>query len=175
MAQASPRIFFIAGPNGAGKTSLSDQLLDSAVGDWHFVNADRIAAGLETRGAPGSDVQAARLMIEEIDRLTELRADIAIETTLSGRVYGTRIPRWRAAGYHVSLTFLRLASVDVAIQRVAERVSQGGHGIPEAVIRRRFRRGLVNFECVYKPLVDKWLEIDSTGPDPVEVERGSNS
>jgi predicted ABC-type ATPase len=172
MAQVSSKIFIIAGPNGAGKTSLSDQLLDAAAGDWHFVNADRIAAGLETHGVPGSNVQAARLMIEEIDRLAELHADIAIETTLSGRVYATRIPRWQAAGYHVSLTYLRLDSVEYAIDRVASRVRQGGHAIPEQVIRRRFRRGLVNLERLYKPLVDEWAEVDNSGSEPLVLSRG---
>ena len=53
-------------------------------------------------------------------------------------------------GYKISLYFLALPSPETAILRVAARVKQGGHSIPEAVIRRRFIAGLHNFEACYK-------------------------
>lgn len=64
-----------------------------------------------------------------------------------------RLP-WRSAGYHVSLIFLSLPSAELAIQRVAQRVRQGGHAVSDEVVRRRFHRGRDHFETLYKPLVN---------------------
>jgi predicted ABC-type ATPase len=77
----------------------------------------------------------------------------AFETTLAVRNLVRVIESWRSAGYHVSLIFLSLPSVDVAMQRVVQRVRQGGHAVPEDDVRRRFERGRENFETLYKPLV----------------------
>ena len=77
------------------------------------------------------------------------------------------LDQWQAAGYRVKLIFLQLASAEEAIARVAQRVRQGGHHIPEAVIRRRFAAGNKNFECLYAPLVDAWALYDNAGAQPV--------
>jgi predicted ABC-type ATPase len=61
-----------------------------------------------------------------------------------------------AARYKVKLLFLQLKSAEEAIARVAQRVRQGGHNIPEAVIRRRFAAGRANFGQLYAPKVDAW-------------------
>jgi predicted ABC-type ATPase len=59
-----------------------------------------------------------------------------------------------------------------AIERVAERVAQGGHAVPEDVIRRRFAAGRANFENLYKPLADAWALYDSSRPEPVLLDWG---
>ena len=76
------------------------------------------------------------------------------------------VQQWRSAGYRVKLLFLSLASPEEAIARAAMRVRQGGHNIPEDVIRRRFTSGLVNFHHVYRPRVDVWQWFDNSGPAP---------
>ena len=91
----------------------------------------------------------------------------AFETTLAGLGYRRRIRLLRHFGYHVSLFFLGLPDVETAIARVAMRVRQGGHDIPEAVIRRRFVSGRRNFEAVYKAEVDDWALYDNAGESPV--------
>jgi predicted ABC-type ATPase len=88
----------------------------------------------------------------------------AFETTLSGRNYARAIPRWRKAGYYVKLIFLSLPAADVAVARVAARVAQGGHNVPEQVIRRRFHAGLRNFTDIYRDMVDSWILYDNSGP-----------
>ena len=90
----------------------------------------------------------------------------AFETTLSGRNYARRIPRWREQGYRVKLFFLRLPTPGMAIARVAQRVREGGHDVPEEVIRRRFDAGRRNFEQVYRDLVDGWILYDNSGDEP---------
>jgi len=74
----------------------------------------------------------------------------------------------------VEILFLSLPSAEVAIDRVAMRVRQGGHDIPESVIRRRFQTGLRNFKEVYRSLVDRWSLYDNSGPVPVKVDGGQN-
>ena len=91
----------------------------------------------------------------------------AFETTLSGRAYARQIPQWQALGYRAELFFLSLPSADMAVQRVAERVRQGGHNLPEATIRRRFEAGWRLLTEVYQPLVDQWVLFDNAGDEPV--------
>lgn len=92
------------------------------------------------------------------------------ETTLSGRGYLRLIKNWQAAGYRVKIIFLQLANADEAVARVAQRVKQGGHNIPETVIRRRFAAGKDNFEKLYAPQVDAWALYDNAGPEPVLID-----
>jgi len=104
------------------------------------------------------------------------RADhrFAIETTLSVITYARMIPSWRSAGYPIKLIFLALASPEEAIARVAMRVRQGGHSIPEETIRRRFHGGLNNFLTVYRQRVDFWQWYDNSGDVPQLIDEGAN-
>ena len=72
-----------------------------------------------------------------------------------------KIPAWRSDGYRISLFYLRLPNVETSILRVERRVSQGGHNIPEATIRRRFVLSAEYLNELYKPLVDEWYVWDS--------------
>ena len=162
-----PRIIIIAGPNGAGKTTFAREFLPQEAGCPVFVNADLIAAGLSPFAPERAAIQAGRLTLDAIAQHAARHESFAIETTLSGRAYARQIPLWQASGYRVELFFLRLPSADMAVQRVAERVRQGGHDIPEATIRRRFASGWRLFTDVYRPLVDQWVLYDNAGDEPV--------
>lgn len=111
-------------------------------------------------------MKAGRLMLTEMDEAVAHGESFAFETTLAGVGYRRRIRLWRQCGYHVSLFFLSLPAVETAIARVATRVRQGGHDIPENVIRRRFATGLRNFEAVYKAEVNDWASYDNAGDAP---------
>lgn len=160
------KVIIIAGPNGAGKTTFAREFLPHEAACPMFVNADLIAAGLAPFAPSSVAIQAGRLMLGELDRHTTAGHSFAFETTLSGRIYVTRIKRWQRDGYRVKLIFLRLDSADEAIARVAERVRQGGHHVPADVIVRRFASGLRNFTQLYAPLVDAWSLYDNSGPEP---------
>ena len=161
------RVIVIAGPNGAGKTTFAREFLPNEAHCPVFVNADLIAAGLAPFAPESAAVQAGRLMLGELERHFAARTSFAFETTLSGRAYLRQISRWQAAGYRVKLIFLQLDSAEEAIARVAQRVRQGGHDIPQAVIRRRFVAGRANFERLYAPRVDAWALYDNAGTEPV--------
>ena len=170
---ADKRIFVIAGPNGAGKTTFATEFLPNEADCPLFVNADLIAAGLSPFRSTLVAVQAAKLMLRQIEEHARRGRSFAFETTLSGRGHARRIPRWQEQGYRVKLFFLRLPTAEAAIVRVAQRVSEGGHGVPEPSIRRRFDAGWRNFEHIYRDLVDAWAVYDNSGDVPELVAEGS--
>ena len=49
----------------------------------------------------------------------------------------------------------------MACQRVAKRVSEGGHDIPVETIYRRYRLGLYNLFNIFIPIVDYWFLYDN--------------
>ena len=157
----SKNLYIIAGCNGAGKTTASFTILPEI---WHckeFVNADEIARGLSPLNPESVAMQAGRIMLERIDELLERGQSFSIETTLATRSYVQLVKHAKASGYTVTLLFFWLNSPEVAIRRVAKRVSEGGHNIPTDVIRRRYRLGLSNFFNLYKDLVDTWALVDN--------------
>lgn len=94
--------------------------------------------------------------------------------TTNKKVCERHITQWHAQGYRISLFFLALPDAETAIARVAERVRQGGHHIPEPVIRRRFAAGWDNFQRRYRAAVDDWALYDNARDSPVLLEWGEN-
>jgi predicted ABC-type ATPase len=168
------RILILAGPNGAGKTTFAREYLIHEADCPTFINADLIADGLSPFAPERAALRAGRIMLELMADAVKRKANFAFETTLAGRNYARHIPEWRALGYFVKLHFLSLPSADVAVSRVAERVRQGGHAVPEDVIRRRFTLGWENFQTLYRPLVDSWILYDCGGQAPSILNRGEN-
>jgi predicted ABC-type ATPase len=136
----SKKIIVIARPNGAGKTTFARAFLPQEAQCPRFINADLIAAGLAPFAPETAAIKAGRLMLEEMAASARRGESFAFETTLAGLGYLSHIRAWRASGYNVSLFFLSLPNPELAIARVALRVQQGGHNIPEAVVRRRLRQ-----------------------------------
>ncbi len=168
----SKKVIIIAGPNGAGKTTFARAFLPKEAECPRFINADLIAAGLSPFAPELEAFKAGRLMLGEIAACTAKGENFSFETTLSGLVYLRQIEHWRKNDYHVALFFLTLPSPELAISRVAERVKQGGHDIPEHVIRRRFLAGKNNFEKYYRHAVDTWALYDNSDNNLVLIEWG---
>ncbi len=166
------RILIIAGPNGAGKTTFATEFLPHEAGCPIFVNADAIAAGLSPFQPSFVAFRAGRLMIEIIRDHARKGDSFAFETTLSGRRHARSIPHWQTDHYRVTLFFLRLPTPDMAVARVQQRVDDGGHAVPEDIVRRRFRAGWSNFKDIYQNLVDDWVIHDNAGPIPVCLASG---
>ena len=167
------RIVIIAGPNGAGKTTFAREFLPTDAVLPNFVNADLIAAGLSPFAPDVAAFKAGRIMLETIADYAKRGESFSFETTLSGLTYAQMIPVWRSSGYLVKLIFLSLLNVEIALERVATRVKQGGHHVSEDVIRRRFVHGIQNFER-YKVLVDSWQLYDNSGIPAVLLEEGQH-
>ena len=157
------KLYVISGCNGAGKTTASYTILPEILNCDEFVNADEIAKGLSPFNPESTNIQAGRLMLNRIKSLLDKGESFAFETTLSTRSYTSFIEKAKQNGYSVTLLYLWLNSEDLAIKRVQVRVKEGGHNIPENVIRRRYRNGLYNFFKLYKSMVDDWMFINNSG------------
>ena len=165
------KIIIIAGPNGAGKTTFAKNFLPQEALTFRFINADLIAAGLAPFNPESVAFKAARLMLNELDEYTKAGESFAFETTLSGAHYLQRIQEWKDLGYSVKLWFIALSSPELAISRVNERVAQGGHNIPEEVIRRRYTAGLKNLPK-YQKVVKSWVLLDGDKTPPEQTDQG---
>jgi predicted ABC-type ATPase len=162
-----PRLYLIAGPNGAGKTTFAKKFLPQYVECLEFVNADFIAGGLSPFAPDRAAIHAGRLMLEQIHSLGNRGLDFGFETTFSGKSYVRLLNELKQKkGYSIHLFFLWIANVKLALERIELRVRQGGHSIPEAIVRRRFDKGLSNFFQFYQSLVDRWIIFNNSGDVP---------
>jgi predicted ABC-type ATPase len=148
----SPSVYIIAGPNGAGKTTFAREFLPNYADCKNFINADLIAQGVSPFSPRAVAFRAGRLMLEEIDLYAKRGKSFGFETTLSGRSHLGLIRNLKKRGYKVHIFFLWVPTVDLALTRVRARVSEGGHDVPEVVVRRRFDRSVRNF----LPLSPAW-------------------
>ena len=160
-------LFILAGPNGAGKTTASKTLLPEVFHTNIFINADEIALQLNASNVEAAAIRAGRMMLLEIEKRLSEQTTFSIETTLATRSYLNLVRRAQSTGYEVVLFFFYLSSVNLAKQRVALRVSKGGHNIPEEVIARRYVAGLRNF-FEFIQLVDQWFIYENTNT-PAEL------
>ncbi|MCX2486793.1 zeta toxin family protein [Pedobacter sp. MR2016-24] len=161
-----PNLYIISGCNGAGKTTASYTILPEILNCREFVNADNIAAGLSPFNPESVALEAGRTMLLRIGELMADHADFAIETTLATRSYVSLIKRAHLNGYRVSLLYFWLSSPDVAVERVAKRVANGGHHIPSDTIERRYYRGIYNLYNLYMSVCDEWTVVDNTDVSP---------
>lgn len=167
--ESKKRILIIAGPNGAGKITFATEFLPREAGHLAFVNADLIAQGLSPFQPSLANFRAGRIMIETIREYVEKGENFAFETTLSGLSYARLISRWRERGYYVKLVFLWLDTPQIALDRIRQRVGEGGHNVPEDVVRRRFRSGWNNFRLVNSRLVDEVVVYDNSGSTRMDL------
>lgn len=154
-----PQFIIIGGGNGSGKSTSAAFVLPSVI---PYINADEIAKALPEAEGENKDVRASRILLNAMDEYEAQNKSFAIETTLASRSLAPRVRRLQERSYQFQLLFFWLASPELNIQRVAERVQKGGHHIPEDVIRRRYVGGLKNLFSLYLPLADLWEVYDNS-------------
>jgi predicted ABC-type ATPase len=139
---ASPILFVLAGPNGAGKTTYFDQYLSPRIEPVEFVNPDRLILGELGRAAltRAESERGQALADARRDSLLDQRRTCVTESTFS---HPSKLDLLRDAqerGYRVVVYHVGLASPEISVNRVAARVEEGGHPVPEDKIRGRFER-----------------------------------
>jgi predicted ABC-type ATPase len=142
-----PLIVAIAGPNGAGKTTFFHSQL--GLTPYRFVNADSLAREFNV-----DPYVAAQLANQLRHELVKRRESFVFETVFSDPV-GDKLQFLKdaeSAGYTVVLCFIGLNSADDSSDRVAMRVSQGGHDVPEDKLVTRFPRTLENLRNAVREL-----------------------
>lgn len=101
--------------------------------------------------------------------MNSLNKNFSFETTLASKSFVKLINDCKEIGYKTNLIFLWLPTVELAINRVQLRVSQGGHSIPKETIERRYTRGIENFFNLYMPIFDNWIFCDSSYEKPITI------
>jgi len=155
-------VIVIGGPNGAGKTTAAADLLPVTLGIDEFINADEIARGLSPFNAAAQEIAAGRLMLSRMRTMVASGKSFAFETTCASRTHISFLIKCRQAGYRLSLVFLWLPSPEACRTRVARRVREGGHNIPDQVLTRRYVLGMRNMRHLYLPLVDVGIVYDNS-------------
>ncbi len=162
--QRRPIVVVLAGPNGAGKTTFFDA--NFAGTGLDFVNADDLSLSLET------DPYAAAELADSIRRqLVRERASFIFETVFSDPV-GDKIAFLKEAeesGYTVLLVFIGLSSPGLSEERVAIRVSQGGHDVPTDKIQQRYARTMANLRRALEGLQFVWVFDNSSLRTPYRL------
>ena len=164
--RVSPQLYVIAGPNGAGKTTFAKEFLPHDAGCLEFVNVDMIAGGLSPFAPQRAAIRAGRLVLEQIHSLGKKGLNFGFETTLSGKTYIKFLKDLKGKGCLIHLYFLWIPTVKLALDRIATRVRNGGHDVPELVVRRRFDKSIHHFLKYYQPLIDSWALYDNSGEKP---------
>ena len=165
-------LYIISGCNGAGKTTASYTVLPEILQCKEFINADEIAKGLSPFNPESVAIEAGRLMLQRIEYLLERNETFSIETTLPTKSYINLVRRAQEKGYRVHLIFFWLETPELAIQRVAERVSKGGHNIPIDIITRRYVAGISNLFNLFMNEVDSWMIYDNSRSPRTFIAKG---
>ena len=162
-------VYVIAGPNGAGKTTFAREFLPHYARCLEFVNADYIASGLSPLAPELAAIDAGRVMLKRMQELITGGKSFGFETTLAGKSYTKLFRDLKQQGYRIHLYFLWLPDSTVAIERVAQRVRKGGHGISDETVIRRYNIGLRNFFETYRQLADRWILWDASLNPPSRI------
>ena len=167
-ARASqPVLIFVAGPNGAGKSTFHRAYLEDL--GLPFVNADVFAKALREAGTASDADRDAFSKAEELRRtLVEGRVSFCTESVFS-EVVGAKLDLLRTArslGFAVFLVFIGLESAELSLARVVQRVSAGGHDVPDDRIASRFSRTLANLRAAVSIVDEAFLFDNSSADEP---------
>lgn len=171
---ANKNVYIIAGPNGSGKTTFAREFLPGYAHCSNFVNADLIALGLAPFEPRAAAIKAGKLVLQQIHEYAGRDVDFAFETTLSGKSYANLLKELKSKDYGLHLFFLWIPSPELAIARIKDRVTEGGHNVPAEDVRRRFTRGIHNLFNLYEPIVNSWILFDNSKAKPVLIAKRKN-
>jgi len=165
------RLYIIAGANGSGKSTIARVLLPME--GIVYVNPDDIARELNPHDLLAVRLAAGREALRRIDALLDRGESFAVESTLSGNAYAAMLERARAFGYETMIIYVFVDSAEVCIARIATRVKNGGHPVPDEDVRRRYLRSKRNFLNTYAPLADHWTLFYNGGSEFALVAHGN--
>lgn len=164
---AARELIIVGGPNGAGKSTfaLEDQLKNGGT----YLGADAIAAQLSPGDPSRAAAKAGRQFLIRFQQLIRSESRLIVESTLAGKLLLRTVSAAKASGVRIKVRFIFVDSANDCVERIEQRVRNGGHSVPEIDVRRRFGRSIVNFWTQYRLLADDWLLIYNQYwiPEPV--------
>jgi len=161
------RLYLIAGPNGSGKTTLAHELLRDEKG-LAFLNADETAAKI----GDSVGLAAGRIILKEIDKMLDSGKSFALESTISGNYHRRVLEKAKDMGYETALFYVFLDSPDLNLERIKNRVSLGGHNVPDEDVIRRFNKSIKNFWDIMN-IVDFWELYYNSGTVCERIAKGN--
>ena len=136
-----------------------------------FVNLDEIARGLSPLDPSVAREASARVALARIRSFIADQQSFTLETTLAGRTHLRTLDQAREARFEIRLLYFMVPTPEICLARVARRVVEGGHDVPEADVRRRFARSIANFPD-YVSSVDRWQVLDNSQFNPNTAAEG---
>lgn len=158
MSASVPTVYVLAGPNGAGKTSLYQ---------YEAVNVPRLNGdSLYQQGLAVTEVEA--VMRQQLEDWIHQQASFVIETNAASERDYSLFGALKKAGYRLELRYVGLESVALCEKRVAQRLLEGGHDVPPALIQQRYANGLSLLKQHYR-VFDRIQLYDNTGTEARQV------
>lgn len=141
-----PKYVLVAGVNGAGKSTLYHSIKD--VLNIPRVNTDEILQSFGDWRDSGDIIKAGKIAVKTIYEYLSQGISFQQETTLCGKSILKNINRAKAQGYEIEVYYIGLETPEIAKKRVAVRVAEGGHGVPEDAIERRYYESMANMKMI---------------------------
>ena len=138
----------IAGVNGAGKSTLYQMYEEFK--DMPRINVDEIVREIGSWKNSHDVYVAGKVAVKNINKYLEDGISFNQETTLCGNSIIRNILNTKECGYFIELHYVGVESAEIAKERVKYRVKQGGHGIPEDDIERRYIETFVHLNQILK-------------------------
>jgi predicted ABC-type ATPase len=168
------RFWLIAGPNGVGKTAYSLKNVPAISGSLNYVNQQAIARGMSPLAPREAEHDAARMALARARHFIARSEVFSMETTMSGRVQLALMEEARRAGMSPALLYFSARGPEICLERIARRVAEGRHDVPEEIVRRRFARSHDNLPQ-YTAAADLWRIYEASGPKPCLAAEGNRS
>ena len=160
-------MYILAGANGSGKSTIASVLLPTK--SIVYVNPDDIARELNPADLTAVKIEAGKVAVKRVRELVTSGESFAIESTLSGNGYVKVIKEARETGYKVVIAYAFVDSPDMCIARIAARVKNGGHHVPDEDVVRRYYRSKGNFMNVYAELADECMIFYNGESEPILI------
>lgn len=168
----TPRLVVVGGPNGCGKTTFAKFYASNE--SLPYLGADDIAFEMAPHDPASVRVSAGREFSCRLAAALAAGESLVIESTLAGASLARSVAAARRAGYSITIVLVFLDSVELCLCRIAERVAQGGHDVPEEDVRRRFQRVFPVFWQQYRPHANHCLLVFNGGESFLPVAEAEN-
>lgn len=164
-----PILWIVAGPNGSGKSSLYNRTdIEGWGGSVWIINPDLLTAKIvesENLALEATNLAAVQRIQKWLEASVDAYQTIGVETVLSSPKYQRLVMTAQSRGFEVRMIYVVLTSAELQLERIKERVSSGGHDVPEEKVRARRARSFQQLAW-FTQRVDQLLIFDNSIGEP---------